>query len=276
MKGPIISKDLRNNNELLEARNREASGIATIEKTLALLEVVAECGVVSAKELSSTLGYPLPTIYRFVQALVAAGYLVHLKSEKSYGLGYKIHQLGVSLHRQIGVSGAVRSHISQLHESAGAAGYFAVYRGADVVVGYVSECPKHPRLTPIKFGFHEGAHATAFGKIMLNGMTDEQRNRYFEVHPLTPLTSETITDRRLLDEHLETVGIAGIAWEIEEFVLGMTCAAIGVRNAAGLTVGSVAVSAPSANVRGREHELEIHLRKAAAEVSRYFRTGTSS
>jgi IclR family transcriptional regulator, acetate operon repressor len=250
------------------------SSVQTIEKTLSILELVAERGGVSAKDVSSVLGYPLPTVYRLMQALVQSDYLVHLRAERRFELGYKLDRLGVSLHRQVGVPTAVRAEIAHLHDSARAAGYFAVYRGADVVVAYVVDSPQHRRLTPLNFGFHEAVHATAFGKIMLSGMAPEMVAQYLDVHGMPRMTAETIGSRSELEDHLAMVAQRGIAWEHEEFVPGMTCAAIGVRSGAGMIVGSVAVSAPSAEVTpAREKELERRLRDAANHVSRYYRSG---
>jgi DNA-binding IclR family transcriptional regulator len=250
-------------------------GVATVQKTLSILEIVAERGGATAREVSDTLGVPLPTVYRLLQELVHAEYLVHLKGDRRFELGYKVHSLGVSLHRQLSVPLPVRAAIDALHEDAGVAAYFAVYRGADVVVAYVADCPRHPRMTPLKFGFHEAAHATAFGKIMLAGMSSEQRDQYLEVHGLAPLTAATITSRSSLERHLHTVAMLGIAWEREEFMPGKTCAAIGVRNAAGLVVGSVAISTDARDLPSREQELEKFLRESSAQVSRYFRSGST-
>jgi IclR family acetate operon transcriptional repressor len=251
-----------------------SDGVATVQKTLSILEVVAERGGATAREVSDALGVPIPTVYRLLQELVHAEYLVHLKGDKRFELGYKLHGLGVSLHRQLSVPLPVRASIDALHEDAGVAAYFAVYRGADVVVAYVADCPRHPRVTPLKFGFHEAAHATAFGKIMLAGMSLDQRGQYLQVHGQAPLTGSTITDRAELDAHLATVSTLGIAWELEEFVPGKTCAAIGVRNAAGMVVGSVAISSDTADMRGREQAVERILRESSAQVSRYLRSGS--
>jgi IclR family acetate operon transcriptional repressor len=250
------------------------TGVMTVEKTLAILEIVAERGGASAKDISEALGYPLPTVYRLLQALVHTDYLVHLKGERRYELGYKLDRLGVSLHRQIGVPTPVRAEIARLHETARTAGYFAVYRGADVVVAYVVDSPRHPRLTPLNFGFHEAAHATAFGKIMLAGMTREQVGQYLEVHGMPRLTDTTMTSRADLDAHLSTVAHLGVAWERGEFVPAMTCAAVAVRNGAGMIVGAVAISAPSDEISpARERELERTLRDASNHVSKYYRSG---
>jgi IclR family acetate operon transcriptional repressor len=264
--GPISAPPLR-------AEGRD-SGVMTVEKTLSILEIIAERGGASARDISLALGYPIPTVYRLLQALVQTDYLVHLKAQRRYELGYKLDRLGVSLHRQIGVPTPVRAEVARLHETARTAGYFAVYRGADVVVAYVVDSPRHPRLTPLNFGFHEAAHATAFGKIMLAGMTHEQVSQYLEVHGMPQLTERTMTSRTELDEHLERVAHLGVAWEHQEFVPAMTCAAVGVRNGAGMIVGAVAISAPSGEISTtRERELERHLRDTANHVSKYYRSG---
>lgn len=250
------------------------STVQTIERTLAILEIVAERGGASAREVSDALGYPIPTVYRLMQTLVKNDYLVHLRTEHRFELGFKLDRLGVSLHRQVGVPRPVRAEIAGLHDRAEAAAYFAVYRGADVVVAYVVDSPAHPRLTPLSFGFHEAAHATAFGKVMLAGMRSEHVTQYMDVHGMPRLTPETMVSRAELEQHLEVVAQRGVAWGREEFVPGMTCAAIGIRSGAGMIVGSVAISVPSTEITPvREIELERLLRDTANQVSRYYRSG---
>ena len=255
-------------------RGTRDPGVATVEKALAILEIVAERSGASAREVSDALGYPLPTVYRLMQALVQSDYLVHLKGQHRFELGYKLDRLGVSLHRQIGIPSTVRAEIARLHNLARTAAYFAVYRGSDVVVAFVVDSPVFPRLTPLNFGFHQAAHATAFGKILLSGMSSEQRDQYLEVHGMTKLTATTATERAVLDDELRQVAQSGIAWELEEFVPGQCCAAIGVRNGAGMIVGSVAISAPAAEfTAGRKREIERLLRDTSNQVSRYYRSG---
>ncbi|PRY16933.1 IclR family transcriptional regulator [Kineococcus rhizosphaerae] len=249
-------------------------GVATVERTLAVLEVVAERGGASAREVSDVLGLPLPTTYRLLQVLVGLDYLVHLRTEKRFELGYKLDRLGVSLHRQVGVPANVRAEVGRLHEVAGAAAYFAVYRGADVVVAHVADSARFPRITPMNFGFHEAAHATAFGKILLAGMAAPEAAEYLDAHGTAPLTPTTITDRDELAAHLAEVSRRGVAWEREEFVPGFACAAVAVHDPAGSVVGAVAISTPDGTVdRRRATELEKALRESANRVSRWLRTG---
>ncbi|ROQ40807.1 transcriptional regulator [Frondihabitans sp. PhB188] len=121
----------------------------------------------------------------------------------------------------------------------------------------------------MNFGFHEAAHATAFGKFLLAGMSSEQRDQYLDVHGLGRLTPTTKTARADLLAELVEVGNSGVAWENEEFVTGQTCAAVGVRNGAGMIVSSVAIRAPSGELTPRRRsEVERHLRDAAAAAAR--------
>ena len=106
----------------------------SVHRTLQILEVVAALGGASAKEIADDTGLPLPTVYRLARELLDSDYLVHIREERRFELGYKLHQLGVSLHQQIGVSREVRAEVTALHHQLGTAAYFAVHRGAQIVV----------------------------------------------------------------------------------------------------------------------------------------------
>src|SRR4051812_25032521 len=119
-----------------------------VERTLGILELVAERGGASARELSAAPGLPLPTVYRLAKELVDTDYLVHIRSESRYELGYKLHRLGLSLHRQVGLSRALTDEIGRLHESTGFAAYLSILRGAELVIVHVVDSPDCPRLQP--------------------------------------------------------------------------------------------------------------------------------
>ena len=131
----------------------------SVHRTLEILEVVAARGGASAKEIADATGLPLPSVYRLLRELLDSDYLVHIREEKRFELGYKLHQLGVSLHQQIGVPREVRAEVTALHHQLGAAAYLAVHRGSQIAVVCTADSPQCPRLRPLEFGFHEAAHA---------------------------------------------------------------------------------------------------------------------
>lgn len=243
-----------------------------MSRSLHLLEVVAERGGASAKELADALGLPLPTVYRLAKELVEDGYLVHIRAEGRFELGYKLHQLGLSLHKQIGLSRAVATEIGRLHESTGFAAYLAILRGAELVVVHAVDSPECPRLQPMKFGFHEAPHATAFGKLLLADLDRRGRRMYLARYGLRALTASTITEISALDEHLDMVGRRGIAWEHEEFAVGWACAAVPVRSADVSLVGAVAVSAQRDRLDDASVRIEPRLRQVAGRVGMLLRS----
>lgn len=250
------------------------SNSAVIQRVFSVLEAVSASGCASAKTVADRLEIPLPTVYRLLHELESGSYLVYLKESKQFELGPKCFELGLSFQQRLVAPHPVRQITDQLHRALGAAAYFAIYRGSDIVLTYCSDCEKHPRLRPLRFGFHEAAHATAFGKILLAAMPPAQRTEYLEARGMQVLTPQTIINRDLLDDHLAEVATRGIAWEHDEFLPRQTCAAVPVRNGTGMQVGAIAVSTPSSKATGRTKAIESTLREHAGLCSRYLRGGT--
>jgi IclR family transcriptional regulator, acetate operon repressor len=245
----------------------DGSRAGPVARALRILELVAERGGASAREIADATGLPLPTVYRLATELADADYLVHIRSESRYELGHQLHQLGLSLHRQVGLSRPVTAEILRLHEATGFAAYLAILRGSELVVVHVVDSVACPRLHPLRFGFHEAPHATAFGKIMLAELDPDARENYLQRHVLRAHTANTITERAALDAHVATVARRQIAWEREEFLAGSACAAVPIRNADVSLIGAVAVSGPVRTFPGDEHRLEAALRASASRIA---------
>ena len=79
-----------------------------IARAIAVLEAVAEHGSSTARGISEATSIPLPTVYRIAQELIRSEYLVHLRTEKRFALGYKLHRLAVGLHDDLGIPRSVQ------------------------------------------------------------------------------------------------------------------------------------------------------------------------
>lgn len=255
--------------ETCESEARES----TLHRAISMLEFVAAAGSLSAKEIAEGTGLPVPTVYRLATELCELDYLIHLKREKRFALGYRLHQLAVGLHSDLGIAPEMKREIATLHASTRMAAYLAIHRGSDYVVVFVADSPVCPRIKPMTFGFRDCPHATAFGKLGLSEMTQVERNEALAKTGMPRLTKQTITNRVELDVELEKIRHAGVAWEHEEFQDGVTCAAVPMRSASGILLGSVAVSAPTDRYRGQIAHVEHLLRSTAAIAGRYYRLG---
>jgi DNA-binding IclR family transcriptional regulator len=167
----------------------------------------------------------------------------------------------------------VRAEVVALHHTVGAAAYFAVHRGSQIAVVVTADSPQWPRLRPFEFGFHEAAHATALGKILLANMTPGERATHLDPEPMPQFGPGTITGHQELTAQLDRVVDRGIAWEFGEFQSGATCAAAAVRGPNGVLIGSVAVSGPDARFATGRAGVEAALLATASRVSRFYRSG---
>lgn len=243
----------------------------SVSRTLDILEVVASRGGASAKDIAAETGLPLPTVYRLIRELLDGDYLVHIREDQRFELGFKLHALGRSLHAQVGVSREVCAEVTALHHQLGVAAYLALHRGSQIVVVFTADSPQHPRLAPLEIGYHEAAHATALGKILLANMDRDEQLLHLDPEPMPRFGPGTITTHDELFAQLTDVAGRGIAWEHGEFQAGATCAAAAVRERSGALIGSVAVSAPDARFARGRPEIERALRATASQVSRFYR-----
>lgn len=248
----------------------------SVSRTLDILEVVASRGGASAKEVAADTGLPLPTVYRLIRELLDGDYLVHMREDRRFELGFKLHALGRSLHAQVGVPREVGAEVTALHHQLGVAAYHAIHRGSQIVVVFTADSPTCPRLSPLEVGYHEAAHATALGKILLANMDTEERLLHLDPEPMPRFGPGTITTHAELFAQLGDVAGRGIAWEHGELQEGATCAAAAVRERSGALIGSVAVSASDARLAHGRAETERALRATASRVSRFYRVNATA
>jgi DNA-binding IclR family transcriptional regulator len=152
-----------------DENGREPGGlIGSAQRALRVLEMVAAEGDgITAKAIARRADYRLSTTYHLLNTLVHEGYLIRLGHGRGFGLGYKVGGLYQRLCEELDVDEALRDELRLLHQRGQAAAYYTVFRDTQVVVAAVADSVEFPRAKPVDFGFHEAAHATAFGKVML-------------------------------------------------------------------------------------------------------------
>ncbi|OZM71385.1 transcriptional regulator [Amycolatopsis antarctica] len=249
---------------------KEPSGlIGSAQRALKVLEVVASAGDgITAKAVARRAGYKLSTTYHLLNTLVHEGYLIRLGHGRGFGLGYKLGGLYHQLCAELDVGQAMRDELRDLHLRAEAPAYYTVFRDTEVVVAAVADSEAFPRAQPIDFGFHEAAHATAFGKVMLASLPARQRREYLSGAGMPRLTARTTVRATDLDTELTAVGRSGMALEIEEFQPELACLSAPVLDAENRVTGAVAFSVPAEQFGSRRWHLERAARAGAARFSR--------
>ena len=108
-------------------------------------------------------------------------------------------------------------------------------------------------------------HCSASGKLLLAYKPTDERAKILENLPLQQFTHRTITDRHLLESEMERIVSTGYAVDNEEYVLGVSCVAVPVRDSIGEVVAAIAVHAATARLPLNQAMEHIPKLKEASE-----------
>ena len=221
----------------------------SVHRTLDILEVVAAQGGASAKEIAEATGLPLPTVYRLARELLDSDYLVHIREEKRFELGYKLHAargLAAPADR-----GAARRSAPRCTRCTSRCRWRPTSRST--AGRRSSSCT--PPTRPPRRGCGPSTSASTRRRTPTRSARSCWPTWSASRSSATSTPSRcrgsgpgTITRHAELHAQLATVADRGVAWEFGEFQPGATCAAAAVRAGNGTLVGSVAVSAPDARL----------------------------
>ena len=109
---------------------------------------------------------------------------------------------------------------------------------------------------PFGLRFESGSrvplHCTSVGKLLLSVLPRRRRDELIRAIPLARYTENTITDPKKLHAELEEIRKRGYSIDNQEFLAGVVCLAVPVRDSKGVICAGVAMSAPHARMSVEE------------------------
>lgn len=227
-----------------------------VVKALRVLTAVVEAAEpISLADLSAAVALPKPTVHRLAAILVREGMLEKDPLTRRYAVARGFHDLAFRAIRSAPVHRARQFLLQRLSEKLGETVNLGVLSEGTVI--YLERVES---AWPLRMDFKPGSrvpiHCTAIGKLLLAFTPPSVRDSLLAVAPLQAYTKNTITDRERLLEELRITRKRGHSEDNEEFLAGVCCLAVPVRNATGKVIAGLAVSAPSARFpleRARSH-----------------------
>ncbi|MBI3107942.1 MAG: IclR family transcriptional regulator [Candidatus Rokubacteria bacterium] len=249
-------------------RSTERNGRAPspVLKAVTLLAHVARAAApVSLAALSAAVKLPKPTAHRLAGLLREAGLVRKDPLTRCYVVGPALVDIGFDAIRGGPAHRNRQLLLERLSEKLGETVNVGVLSGGEVL--YLDRVEASwPLRTDFKPGSRVPLHCTANGKLFLAFAAPAARGRLLRGLRLAPLTSRTITSRSALVAQLAEVRLRGWSEDDEEFLAGVCCLAVPIRDRRGRLIAGLAVSAPSARftlARAREHLPDL---TAAAEA----------
>jgi DNA-binding IclR family transcriptional regulator len=232
----------------------KAGGRGVLESSFALLDALRAADGAGVTRLAEECGLPKTTAHRLLEQLIGLGAVE--RSRGGYRLGARMFELGDGWQPHPALRGAVREPMRQLAAATGATVAVSVLRnGRDLIVDWI------PGLGGSPVALRRGAAwpwYTAGGKALLAAAGNE--------HKAESAPSGWFREA-------EAIRSRGVAFDREDIVSGVCCAAVPLFGAPGTPVASLSVITDPAH---RLDRLAEALRRVGGAVSAALRTGRAA
>jgi DNA-binding IclR family transcriptional regulator len=247
--------------------NRAEGDVATVQsvdRAVTIMEILARSGESGVTDIARELTVHKSTAFRLVAALERRGLVEQTEDRGKYRLGMGLLRLAGATTARLDIVQESRPVCRKLATDTGETVNIAVLSESSAL--YLDQIAGSSALQPHNWvGQHIPLHATANGKVLLSGLSEEEMDK--TLHSLPAYTDSTVTSRRALRSALQEIRDAGYAVAVDELEVGLTALAAPIRNAHGDVIASVSVSGPSFRLEPRVDEVVPQLVEAAAEVS---------
>jgi DNA-binding IclR family transcriptional regulator len=251
----------------------EQDNMKALTKTFDILDVFLHGSEeLSVTEVSRELGLNITTVSRIMMKLEKRGYLKQIEKRGKYSLGNIFLEFSGIVKSRLKIRDVAMPKLLELSRRVKESTMLAVWDGR---VGVITESFHDTKYTnsPLKVVPDEGItmplYCTSVGNIFLANMSDSELKGYFNVTKLEQRTPKTLIDPQILIQQISRIKREGVAFDNEEYALGVRGAAAGLYNSEGKVVGSIAVLAPSVRMSISEIQNIAPVVKAfAMEISR--------
>jgi DNA-binding IclR family transcriptional regulator len=235
-----------------ESPASERQGIQVITRMAALLRALEHRpDGLSLGELAKAVGLPRSTVQRIVDALDNEGFVIAASASSGVRLGPALLALAAST--RFHIAEAARQTLEELAKECGETVDLSLVDQDKVV--FIDQVSGTHRLTAVSaVGLSFSLHSSANGKAVLAAMSDDEIGKLKRRIRLTAVTPNTITSWDRLEQEIETIRKAGLAYDREENSPGISAVAAAIRSPSGELA---AISIPTPTQRFNETERDL-------------------
>jgi len=242
-------------------------------RLLNLLELVASSGEPqSLADVVRSSGQPKPSVHRMLQQLEVGGLLARGVDARRYAITPRLMRFAETVLRGSSATGARHSVLRQLVSDVGETCNLTALSGAEVI--YVDRVETaFPLRMELRPGSRVPLHCSASGKLFLANLPRAQRDRLLDGMSYQKFTAHTLDSRSALESELARIREEGHSVDAEEYIDGLVCVAVPVRDGPmGPVRCAVALQAPAVRMPLPNALQQLDkLRNAAQGISRAMR-----
>lgn len=219
------------------------SSVQSVDRALAILEILAESGESGVTEIAAELGIHKSTASRLLSALLSRDFVEQVSDRGRYKLGFGVVRLAGTVTSNLeGVSGT-RSVTKRLAQEVGETVNIAILRGNQVF--YVDQVAGPNMLSMRSWvGNTHPTHCSATGKALTAWLSEDERvaarpNSWAKVTP------HSINNAKDLEAELARVRAQGYAVALEELEEGLIGVAAPIWDGHDRVIATVSISGPA-------------------------------
>lgn len=243
------------------------AGATTVIKALSILKLAGMGTKIRASVVAKALDVDKSTGSRLIRTLIGEGFLIASRDGgKEYVLGPAILDLAASLQRQVDLQQVSLDVLSAIRDQTGETVHIQRRMG-DLRVCVAQLASNQPIRWVLEVGETRPLTAGSSAKVVLAGLPDDEVDRILQSAQAKQFTEFTLDAPSLLAE-VQEVRNNGYAMNEGERIDGVGGIALPIKNGAGETVASLAVSGPATRwtTKSMLEHLDI-LRAGAARIS---------
>jgi DNA-binding IclR family transcriptional regulator len=231
-----------------------------------LLHISTSDSGLTAKQVAAEMKIPLATAYHLLNTLLDEK-VVEKDDAHRFRIGSRASIIADAVNRRNAVPPRLLIALNRVAAVTGETAYLSAWRGAQIVVLGMVEGSQAVRVSGLTADYTEDIHARASGKLLLAFSPEETREAMLSRMSLRSITSTTITDINELRRGLEEVRRQGVAYDRQEFHVGVDCVAAPIRTGKHV-VAALTVSSPTERFVRDEADIIQKLLQAAASASK--------
>jgi len=231
-----------------------------------LLHIATSDSGLTAKQVASQMQIPLATAYHLLNTLLNEK-VVEKDDAHRFRIGARASIIADAVNRRNAVPPRLLIALNRVAAVTGETAYLSAWRGAQIVVLGMVEGSQAVRVSGLTADYTEDIHARASGKLLLAFSSEETREAMLARMTLRTITSSTITDINQLRRELDDVRRQGVAYDRQEFHVGVDCVAAPIRTGKHV-VAALTVSSPTERFARDEADIIQKLLQAAAGASK--------
>lgn len=248
--------------------NAAPSSVQVLDRSLTLLELVANADGAVLTDLAERSGMAPSTVHRLLTSLSGHGMVAHDAETGAWTIGVKAFEIGTAYLRFRKIGTVSRPFLKQLMEDCGETANIAIEDEGDVV--FISQVESH---APMRAFFRPGRrgpiHASGIGKAILSTWQDDRVETLLSGRTLLRFTGKTCDTLPALLADIAAIRARGWSIDDEEHTLGMRCVAAPIFDEYGEAIAGISISGPAVRLPDeRIATLGPAIRTAADDLTR--------